>query len=615
MKLMTKLLLILIVFTCLIYANTLQNGYAMDDYAMITENNLVKQGISGIPRILKSLHMSGASSSLKADDYRPLSLVMFAVEYSCFGLNPFPGHLINIIFYAACVVLLFLFIHSLFNEEKPVMAFVAALLFACHPLHTEVVANIKSRDEIMCFFFSFLSMLFFINYARKGKIAQLIVGSFCLFLAILSKETALTFIILIPLVFFFYANESKHRSAYITASTALVFILFFCAWAYAQKGNELNNLLTSKVMPQSFVDLDQFTAKILMLGYHLSLLIAPYPLNFNYSYTRFVCAGFGSIAVWASLAIYLLLAIFGVRRLFRNKKDPWAFAILFYLVTLSLYSNFFFALGQPFANRYAFFPSAGFCIFFALASEKWIVRSVGSDFNVLSKIGPLSILLCILCSFSAITIARNADWKDNFTLVNADISKSPDDYSMQYKAGLELQNKLEQEPDSVKKMELNKASIACFLRSLALNPGYTEAHADIGVAYFKENNFDSAIFHFKKTLDLNPGHYNAATNLATLYYKNQDYANAIKYYRKSVIDYPNSDIGWYNMGVCYARINLPDSSLACMKRVLEIAPGFDSHKAFGNVAILYGMLGNKDSAIKYEQLTQKYFPNFKLKVQ
>ncbi|MCW3123978.1 MAG: tetratricopeptide repeat protein, partial [Flavipsychrobacter sp.] len=217
LTLLTKLCIILTLIAGLVYANTLSNDYVMDDVMMITENRLVKEGIKGIPELLTTHHLEGFGANKVSDYYRPLSLVMFAIEYQFFGLNAAEGHFFNIVFFAACVVLLFLFLNKLFDGRKLLVAFVAALLFAVHPVHTEVVANIKSRDELMCFFFAFLALNLFIDYVKQGRLYQLITGIFLLLLSVLSKETVVTFLAILPLIFFFYKNENKQRSILIIA--------------------------------------------------------------------------------------------------------------------------------------------------------------------------------------------------------------------------------------------------------------------------------------------------------------------------------------------------------------------------------------------------------------
>src|SRR3982750_3652930 len=93
----------------LLYGNTLFNQYALDDGMVLTDNKFVQKGISGIPDIIShdSFYGSiGDSKNLTGGRYRPLSLVMYAVEVSFFGNNTSVHHFFNILFYAlTCVVL------------------------------------------------------------------------------------------------------------------------------------------------------------------------------------------------------------------------------------------------------------------------------------------------------------------------------------------------------------------------------------------------------------------------------------------------------------------------------------------------------------------------------
>ena len=587
----------------------------MDDVMMITENHYVHEGIKGIPRLLTTHHLEGFGANQVSDYYRPLSLVLFAIEYQFFGINATEGHFLNILFFAACVVLLFLFLNKLFNGEKLVIAFVASLLFAVHPLHTEVVANIKSRDELLCFFFAFLALNIFIDYIRDGKLGQLVTGVFLLLLSILSKETVVTFLGIIPLVFFFYKNENKKRIIAIIAGLVTVVVFFFVMWNYVQSRSEIQETPGQKLFGSQAGTAMGFMAHpapyLLILGYHILLLCVPYPMNANYSFRTFAFATFGNWEVILSLLIYLALIAMALFRLVKYKRDPWAFGILFYLGTISLYANIVAPLGQPMANRYAFFPSVGFCLLLALAFEKWILKS--NNIVALKQVKALALLIPVLLFYSALTIARNADWKDNYTLVNADLAKSPGDCTMEYKAGLELQEKYNKETNPALKQQLNNESKQHFLQSLALNPDYTESHSDLGVAYFKENNFDSAELHFKRVLDINSKHFNANNNLATLFYMKQRFRDAINYYQISVKLDPKAEMCWYNMGICYSRLKTIDSSIFCMMKVIEMAPQTDNYKAFGNLAIMYEMSGNLDSARKYARITQQYFPDFHLR--
>ncbi len=95
-----------------------------------------------------------------------------------------------------CVVSLFLFLEKLFDEQKRVVALIAALLFALHPIHTEVVANIKSCDELLCFLFAFIALNLLAGYNESGKVINPPCGFCCVtFLSLLAKETSIAFVI------------------------------------------------------------------------------------------------------------------------------------------------------------------------------------------------------------------------------------------------------------------------------------------------------------------------------------------------------------------------------------------------------------------------------------
>ena len=102
----------------------------------------------------------------------------------------------------------------------------AAVLFVAHPIHTEVVANIKSRDEISSMFFLLLSLLFIHNYLSSNKILMLIVALGCFFLALLSKESAIVYVALAPLFIYFFTETSLKNNLKIFGSLAVVAVLY-----------------------------------------------------------------------------------------------------------------------------------------------------------------------------------------------------------------------------------------------------------------------------------------------------------------------------------------------------------------------------------------------------
>ncbi|MBK7030325.1 MAG: glycosyltransferase family 39 protein [Bacteroidales bacterium] len=189
--------IILFAFAFVLYGNTLKNGYSLDDLYVTYNNPVVKQGIKAIPKIFTSLYINinaeeGGSMNF---GYRPVAKAMFAVEHEIFGDNPGPSHLINIIFYGINILLLFILLRRLLPKHNPWFPFIISLLWAAHPLHTEVVASLKNREEILSFIFGILSILFFLNYIRKHSAWYILAGAFAFLLSLISKPGTLPLIL------------------------------------------------------------------------------------------------------------------------------------------------------------------------------------------------------------------------------------------------------------------------------------------------------------------------------------------------------------------------------------------------------------------------------------
>ena len=108
-------------------------------------------------------------------------------------------HTSNVVLYALCATLLFVVLRTLLGTDRTALAFLASLLFVTHPLHTEVVANIKSRDELLCLIFLLATLLAAIRYTVRPGAGMLLGTALCFVLALLAKEMALSGIVLIPL--------------------------------------------------------------------------------------------------------------------------------------------------------------------------------------------------------------------------------------------------------------------------------------------------------------------------------------------------------------------------------------------------------------------------------
>ncbi|HRG87655.1 MAG TPA: tetratricopeptide repeat protein [Chitinophagales bacterium] len=190
--------IIVFAFSFIVYFNTVFNDYNLDDELVTQNHRLTSKGFAAIPEIFSSPYYQDESGYKY--EYRPLVLVSFAIENALLGEHAWLSHLINVILYALLCVLLLKVLQILFNSYSVLLPFFTTLLFAAHPVHTEVVASIKNRDEIMAVGFGLLSLYYAICYAKTNQKILLVPVLLLFVAAILSKTSALTFVIISPLL-------------------------------------------------------------------------------------------------------------------------------------------------------------------------------------------------------------------------------------------------------------------------------------------------------------------------------------------------------------------------------------------------------------------------------
>lgn len=604
------------VLSFLVYFNTIWNGFVMDDVMVLKDNRMVLRGISAVPELLSTPHMRGYLI-IPNDLYRPLSLVMFAIEYQFFGLAPSVHHFMNIVFFAGCSIMLFLFLNKLFDGKRMTLALITAIIFAVHPIHTEVVANIKSRDELMCFFFGFWALNLFADYMSSGKMLKLVLGVVMFYLSIISKETVIAFVGIIPLIFFFYRNEDKKRAVYITAGTLVATIIFLSIRTSVLNAYDANQpaanvefidnaLAGAPDMPLTATTV--LATKVLVMGHYLRLMFLPYPLLSTYSFNSIPFANFASIGFWLSLIAYVALIYFMVTRFIKNRKDPWAFGIMFYLATIFLFSNFPFLMGAELAERFAFFASVGTCLLMGLAIEKWIIKDEHADVSVVKTSKVLMILGPLVLVYGGLTFARNFEWKDNLTLYKADISRSPNDVRLYHNVGSALAEELyEEEKDSVKKKEIDNEALTYLRKGVEIYPGYSSLYVEMARIFDRKKLYDSAIKYNKLALSLSPNDFTANNNLGSVMLTAGRYREAIPYFLLAMQQNPNFKYAYLNVARCYNQLQIFDSAIYNYHKLLEFEP--QNAEVVNEMATAFFMRQRYDSAEYYYQVLLKANPN------
>lgn len=590
----------------LIYSNTFGLDYALDDFTVIKNNSIVTKGLSAIPEILATPYRRGWFIT-NNDLYRPLSLVMFAAEWQFGNGSPAAGHFMNVIVYLAGVVLLFRFLDKLLGRDKIAIAFIAALIFAVHPIHTEVVANIKSRDELLCFMFAFLSLNYFLTYMTVGKMQQLLLAGGCLFLSFMSKETVISFLFVVPFLLFFYKNTDNKRAIAGSVVTVIVTAVFLAIRFMVLRKYDANT--SSEV---SFIDNfltkapsagAAFATEVFILGKYLFMLVVPAPLVCDYCYNSIPFKTFGDIGVIISLMAYLAMAGYGIFRFIKKRNDLYAFAILYFLATIALFSNIPFIIGAAMAERFVFFASAGFCLAIALLIQQFVLRKEVTSFADVRSGATGGILLVVALLFGYMSYARNNDWADNYTLFKADVPKNENNARLNYYLGTEMvATKAKQSADPAERRKYTLEAIPYLHRSLAIYPEYTDANASLGDAFFQLGVYDSAEIYDKRALELNPKFTVAINNIAGVYFMQNKFDKALEVCKKAIEINPGYVNAYSNIGLCYMRLGKFDSSLANLYKAISIDPRFKG--AYENMALTYKVMGKVDSANKYEALSR-----------
>ena len=383
---------ILCVICIALYANTIGNGYAVDDGAAIVKNKIVQQGIDGIPVLLKTgflYGMYGLTSSKFS--YRPVSLISFAIEHSLWGDNPHISHAINILLFSLTVVLLFYLLQKILPGKQPtVYAFVISALFAAHPIHTEVVAYIKSRDEIFSFLFLLLSMNYAIKYLETKKPQTIIKSAILFFLALMSKESAISFVVIIPFTLYYFSRASRMQ----VTACAMVMVVAMVAYLLLRisifgdliHSEEKFNIVDNFMQPMSFAV--RLPIAIAIIGKYMLKLVFPHPLSFDYGYNMIPAYTYGSWEFIASLLICLGLAAYAIY--FFKKRKIIVYAIIFFFTSIAVVSNIAFVIGNAFAERFMYVPSIAFC--FALGYGIMFFYKKGENLSIKNQPVPLLFL-------------------------------------------------------------------------------------------------------------------------------------------------------------------------------------------------------------------------------
>jgi tetratricopeptide (TPR) repeat protein len=596
-----------------VYANTIGHGYTVDDDTVMAKNSITKGGLDSLSTVFSTSYRAGFWDRAESL-YRPLSVAMFTVEWHLFPENPMPGHLINVILFCITVFLLMLLLAEFLNRMPLIVPFAATMIFAVHPIHTEVVANIKSRDEILSLLFCLISLWQYQRHLADSKYWRIGFALAAFMLAMLSKENAITFLVVFPLWDYFVGRWNM-KSSLIRSSGFVAIVGVYLLLRKSILG-DIDNVDVIQLINNSLVgaktSTEQFATAIAILGKYIYLLVIPHPLSFDYSFNQIPLSDLSGRGFWTAFFVLSVMGVYSILQF--KKRNPVAFGILFFLATISVASNIFILIESTMAERFVYMPSVGFVLAGTLLLAKFtnsqkLEASVSfSDHFKQNKV--FVIIIAVIVSLYAVkTIDRNMDWKDNFTLLSKDVKTNPNSARIRYAFGSALLfEKALKTEDPVTKTNFIEQSIVQLERGVAILPEYAEAWKHLGIANKERENYPAAVAAFEKARSYKP--FDASDIYATsglCYGKIGKYELAFADLRKALSMNPNDPESMNNMGLYMFESGAVDSSLIYFDQAIAMKKDF--YQAYYNKGNTYAKKTDYKEAIRLYAIALQIKPN------
>ena len=505
----------LIASTIVAYHPVWHGGFIWDDDRYVTHNYLLVAP-DGLRRIWFSLDAPS--------QYFPLTYTVLRVERALWDLHPSGYHWTNILLHLANAFLVW----ALLARLKVPGAWLAAAIFALHPIQVESVAWISELKNVLMGFFFLLTLIawtIYVDLRSNGRRAFYLAALVCCLFALCAKSTACTLPAALLLILWLKKKPIRVRTLLDIApfaGLALGVGLLAIWWEKYHQGTR---------MLASLAPLDRLLIASRAVWFYLGKIFWPAKLTFIYPQWQ-IDATNPIAYLWLIAAILLIAAICYARRHFGRGVEV---AILFFLTTLAPLLGFImlYTFRYTFvADHYQYLASIGpialvsaGLVTFGRSSEnrRWLVAGAS-----------VAILICL----ELLTWRQSATYRDAETLWRTTISKNPDCWMAYNNLGV-----LE-----VQKDEINEA-IDNYERSLRLHPDYPEAHYNLGSALLQKGQIDEAIEQCEKALKLQPSDPDAHVVLGNAFMAKQDIDRAISQYEQALNLHPEDSNAHYNLGM------------------------------------------------------------------
>ncbi len=474
-----RLILFFLFFIFVLYGNSLSGTFLIDDTFLVRDNPFIES----LPNFI-SYFTSGTETF-----GRPVRLLSFYLDTALFGKSTIGYHISNILYYTAFCILAYFFCQLLF--ENKYLSFMVTLIFIAHPLHTEGVAYISGRKDILGGLLGFASLIFFIKYLKnKTRMYSLLAVLFFL-LAINAKETYAILPILFLAIGYYQGEQLKNQKALVggLGSAALLFVLYVVFFR--------NRIFFDYLHIIPVYGNNQgvnFPTAIKISAYIFYLAFFPFSLSADYTFNAIKRITMMDFHFLISLSVLLFFAL--AAYYFRRRQKEISFGFLWMLICLLPVSQLV-PYPEIISERSLIFLSFGACLI------------VGGVLIMLPKKYAVGLLCAILLIFSFATIKQNRVWHDDLSLWSASVKQQPDCARAHYNLGCAL----------AERNQLDAAEQELF-SSLAINPpelitvpDYScDALVNVGNVYVLLKKFPQAKTSYQKALRCDPTNQLARKN-------------------------------------------------------------------------------------------------------
>jgi tetratricopeptide (TPR) repeat protein len=552
---------------------------------VIGNNTFAQQGLAALPQVVSHSLYFGAVP-LNGGLYRPLAGAYYLVIGALGGLHHAPVyHFFQLLLYGLNAAVVFWF----FGRLRPlafVLQVLATLLFIVHPIHTEVVCNIKSADEMLCLLFFLASAGAWLTYADTAVSWWGYVSVAAYALAVCSKETAVPMLVALPALWYFFRRRPIGPSliaAWPFAVVALAYLAVRQAVLAAEPPTPIVTVLNNALLSTNDRTV-QLASAITYLGRYALMLVWPWPLSFDYSYGALPLNSLGDWQVWLAAALCLGLLALGVLG-FRGRRLG-SFAVLWCGASIVLVSNVFFFVSTNFGERLLYLPSVMACYGAAaallrlggLAEDRTFARLARSPFVV----GPVVAIVFA----AALAVTRRAqEWRDQLTLFSADVQTYPhsarlNDFAgnLNYFAGERIFERDGMVADA--SSALTNATIY-LTRAVAIRGTFLDLDAPLGLAEYRLGDYTAAIPHLEQALAFTTYRSQALETMAEAYTALHDADQATKLFKQidaEGLQYPPA---WFALGNEAASRGDDVASIRYFQRFLDARP--DNMAAYFNL--------------------------------